>query len=83
MKNLASNPIVLLKKYKDVVGRIVTVFRNKETKQYTIESKLYDRNCLPVMFFSLSFSSREACKEELKRFPRETRSHLAKSAFTA
>lgn len=61
---------VLVKKYRDVIGRIVSVWRNKETKKYTIESKLYDRNLNAVSFLSISFPTRKDCFSALSRYPR-------------
>lgn len=73
--------LILIRKYKDVVGRIVTVFKRlkdpmKRKYEYTIESKLYDQNLNAISLISLSFPDRKACMNELKRYPRETREEL-------
>lgn len=69
---------ILIRKYYDVVGRIVSVFKNPKTREYTIEARLYDRQGRAISLLSLSFPNRKACMKELQRYPREKREHLNK-----
>ena len=67
---------VIIRAYKDVVGRIVKVFKNPVTHEYTISANLYDRQGQAISLLSLSFPNRKACMKELQRYPREKRENL-------
>lgn len=76
----------LIRKYRDVVGRIVSVFKEPKANapkkvgrpqyNYTIETKLYDRDLRAVAFLSYAFKDRQSCFKELKRYPMEHRENL-------
>lgn len=62
----------LLKRYKSVVGSIVTCFRNLTTRKYITESVTYDAATgRAISLLSYSYPNRDAWKEDLQRFPRE------------
>lgn len=69
-------PSIIIRAYKDVVGRIVKVFKNPVTREYTISANLYDRQGQAISLLSLSFPNRKACMRELQRYPREKRENL-------
>lgn len=71
-----AQPNVIIRAYKDVVGRIVKVFRNPATHEYTISANLYDRQGQAISLLSLSFPNRKSCMQELQRYPREKREAL-------
>ena len=61
-----------LKKYYDKLGRVVTVLKDKVTKQYRVEAKHFDAYSQSVVFFAYSFPNRTACFKALHdKFPRE------------
>lgn len=73
----------LIKKFQDRVGRIIRVFKDTKTRQYTIEESLYDtsgnsmltdhRGCAVAMI-SYTFNNRTACFNVLRdKYKRETR----------
>lgn len=73
----------LIKKFKDRVGRIITVLKDKDTHEYTIQEQLYDREgnsmltnsegCSMVMI-SYTFKNRTSCFNVLRnKYKRETR----------
>lgn len=69
----------LLKKYKDRVGRIVTISKNVKSKKYQIDAALYGRNGRAISLVSFSFPNRKSCMDEVNRkYKRELREHLAK-----
>lgn len=72
----SEQPLKLLKCYKDVVGRIIRGFRNTVTKEYLIDSRLYDRNGQAISLMVYSFKTRKAWKDALKRYPKERREEL-------
>ena len=73
----------LLRKFKDQVGRIVSVFVDTDTKQYTIQEQLYDYlgNSMltnhegnTVTMISYSFPTRKACFDVLNnKYKRQTK----------
>ena len=67
---------ILIRAYKDVVGRIVKVFKNTTTHKYTISANLYDKKGQAISLISISFPNRKSCMTELKRYPRERRENL-------
>jgi len=72
---------ILIRKYKDVVGRIVSVFKElvdpmKRQYQYTIDSRLYNKDGQAISLISMSFPNRKSCLSELKRYPRERNENL-------
>lgn len=69
---------ILIRAYKDVVGRIIRVFKNPTTREYTIDSRLYDGQGRAIALLTYSFKNRKACFKELQRYPREKREELAK-----
>lgn len=76
---MKTNSVVLLKKYYDKVGRIVSVFKNTETRKYTIDARLYSNEGKALAFTSYTFPNRKSCMEELKRYPRETDRRILKN----
>lgn len=59
---------LLLKKYQDVVGRIVTIFRNPTTKKYSLEAKLFnpaDGRLLSIT--CISFATRQECFDTARK----------------
>jgi len=68
---------LLVRKFKDTVGRIVTVSKDVATRKYTIHTALYDRQGTAISLMSFSFPNRERCMKELRdKYKRETRPHL-------
>lgn len=75
----------LIKKYRDRVGRIVTVLKDK-CRNYTIQVKLFDKDGhsmlvdskgLTVAMLCYTFRDRLSCMNELRnKYPRETREEL-------
>lgn len=73
----------LLKKFKDQVGRIVSVFKDPQTRKYTIEERLYDsegnsllvdHNGNSVAMISYTFNNRTSCFNVLRnKYKRETK----------
>ena len=64
----------LIRKYKDRVGRIITVLKDTVTKKYTIEERLYDcegnsmltdHNGCAVAMISYTFPNRKSCFKQL------------------
>lgn len=64
----------LLRKYKDCVGRIITVLRDTETNKYTIEERLFDcegnsmltdHDGCTVAMISYTFPNHKSCFKQL------------------
>lgn len=65
---------LLIRKFQDRVGRIITVIKDTVTHKYTIEEKLFDaegnsllvdHNGCSVAMISYTFPNRKACMKEL------------------
>lgn len=73
----------LIRKFKDQVGRIVTVLKDTVTHQYTIQTQLFDcegnsllrdSNGCTVTMISYTYPDRKSCMTELNnKYKREKR----------
>lgn len=57
-----------LRKYKDVLNRVVSVFKDTKTGKYTMSIM----DGYTFVSWSTTYPNRKSCMEDLKRYPRKT-----------